>query len=170
MSLEVPLNWHYSEPGAVLFSAPALVCFVAPQQVPSLFWREIQSTDWRSKRVKSEMRNISPVGTEQVPFDFLCRGSSLAIQIQLSLLFGTYWEVFDHFWCQLNHQLLDLFSLMWQGRGRGRSVSPHGARDLEMFPHLLTVISFLYSKPESLPSYPPSPSLYFQLLSPCAAQ
>lgn len=34
-----------------------------------------------------------------------------------------------------------------------------------MFPHLVTVIDFLYSKPESPPSYPPSPSLYFQLLS-----
>lgn len=124
MSLEVPLNCHYSEPGAVLFAPPALVCFVAPQQVPSLFWREIQSTDWRSKRVESEMWNTNPVWTEQVPFDFLCRGSSLAIHIQLCLLFGTYWEVFDHFCCLLNHQLLDLFSLMWWGRGRGRSVSP----------------------------------------------
>lgn len=105
----------------MLFSPAALRCFVAPQQAPSLFWREMQSTDWRSKRVESKMWNTSPVRTEQMSFNFLCRGSSLATNIQLCLWLGTYWEAFDHFGHLLAHQLLDLFSTQWWG---GVSVSP----------------------------------------------
>lgn len=140
----------------MLFSPAALRCFVAPQQAPSLFWREMQSTDWRSKRVESKMWNTSPVRTEQMSFNFLCRGSSLATNIQLCLWLGTYWEAFDHFGHLLAHQLLDLFSTQWWGGGcqcHPELLQRKSKRWTEMFPHLLTVIGFLCSKLKPLPSF-----------------